>query len=132
MSVRFLSVQDIHVLHQVTLQRDGGDSGTRDPGLLESAVGMPRQQFGGDYLHDGVPAMAAAYLYHLVMNHGFVDGNKRVGMLACLAFLRANGMRVRLDSAQMEDVTLKVAAGEMGKDQLTVLLQEFATVLSTD
>jgi death-on-curing protein len=48
----------------------------RDRSLLESAIGMPAQQFAGQYLHEDIPAMAAAYAFHICMNHPFIDGNK--------------------------------------------------------
>ena len=123
---RFLSLEDVEALHQRTLEIHGGISGLRDLGLLSSAVSMPRQMFAGAYLHDGVPAMAAAYLFHLCKNHAFLDGNKRVAALAALAFLRVNGMSrdQRLPELPLTVITLKVSAGELGKDELTVWFEQ--------
>ena len=83
----FLTVENVLALHADAIAEFGGAEGTRDPGLLESAVELVRQTFDGTYLAASIPAMAATYWYHLVMNHPFVDGNKRVGLYACESFL---------------------------------------------
>ena len=87
----------------------------RDLGLLDSAVAMPAQAFGGEYLHEFPHGMAAAYLYHLVKNHAFVDGNKRVGLAAALVFLRLNGYRLAAGKATVEEMARALAAGETDK-----------------
>ena len=86
----FLDVDDIIELHASQLELFGGGAGLRDQGLLESAVAQPQASFGGHLAHDGLFAMAAAYLFHLVSNHPFVDGNKRIGLIAALVFLDLN------------------------------------------
>lgn len=67
----------------------------RDRSLLESAVGMPAQQFGGQYLHEDIPAMAAAYALHICMNHPFIDGNKRAATAAMIACPTMVGVSTR-------------------------------------
>ncbi len=114
----FLSVEDVLVLHGDTMSHEGGLSGIRDYGLLDAAVAMPRQQFGGEYLHPDVPAMAAAYLYHLAQNHPFHDGNKRVAVMAAYVFLDANGMDLDASPSDLETVTRRIASGGMKKDDL--------------
>ncbi len=115
----FLSVDDVLLLHTDTIDIDGGSHGVRDHGLLDAAVAMPRQQFGGDYLHEDLAAMAAAYMFHIAQNHPFVDGNKRPAVLSALAFFHVNGVEELPDPKDLESITLQVAAGEMGKDALT-------------
>jgi death on curing protein len=114
----FLSMEDVLLLHTDTIDIDGGSHGVRDHGLLDAAVAMPRQQFGGEYLHGDLPAMAAAYMFHIAQNHPFVDGNKRAAVLSALAFLSLNGIQEFPDPKELESTTLQVAAGEMGKDAL--------------
>lgn len=80
---------------------------------------MPRQQFGGEYLHEDVAAIAAAYMFHIAQNHPFVDGNKRAAVLSALAFLSVNGIQELPDPKDLESITFQVAAGELGKDVLT-------------
>ncbi|NJN69408.1 MAG: type II toxin-antitoxin system death-on-curing family toxin [Nitrospira sp.] len=120
----FLSVEDILLLHTDTINIDGGSHGVRDHGLLDAAVAMPRQQFGGDYLHEDLAAMAAAYLFHIAQNHPFFDGNKRAAVISALAFLNVNGIEELPDPKDLERVTLTVAAGEMDKDALTKWIRQ--------
>ncbi len=118
-AIRFLGVEDVITIHDNTLCHEGGAAGLRDQGLLESAVLMPRQQFGGDYLHEDLAAMAAAYLFPTASNHAFIDGNKRAGAMAALVFLDANGVTALPDPTEMERVTLAVASGQLDKPSLT-------------
>ncbi len=117
--ITFLSVDDVLLLHTDTIDIDGGSHGVRDHGLLDAAVAMPRQQFGGEYLHEDVAAMAAAYMFHIAQNHPFIDGNKRAAVLSALAFLSVNGIQELPDPKDLESITFQVAAGELGKDVLT-------------
>jgi len=119
----FLSVEDVLLLHTDTIDVDGGSHGVRDHGLLDAAVAMPRQQFGGAYLHEDIAAMAAAYLFHIAQNHPFIDGNKRAAVMSALAFLSANSVELVMAPSDLEAITLKVAAGDMAKEKLTSLLR---------
>ena len=116
--VHFLSVADVLAIHANTIGAEGGAAGLRDAGLLESAVLMPQQQFGGDYLHHGLATMAAAYLFHIAQNHAFYDGNKRTAVLAALVFLDINGVDALPEPDELERATFSVAAGEMSKEEL--------------
>lgn len=75
--------------------------GIRDLGLLDSALGQPRATFEGNLLHPDVPTMTAAYFYHIIQNHPFVDGNNRTGSVAALAFARRNGFEALLSNADL-------------------------------
>lgn len=121
---QFLSVDDVLAIHENTIAVEGGAPGLRDPGLLESAVLMPQQQFGGQFLHEGLAAMAAAYLFHIAQNHAFYDGNKRAAALAALVFLQVNGVDDLPVPEELESATLSVAAGEMSKADLTAWMRE--------
>ena len=117
--VTFLSVDDVLLLHADTIDVDGGSQGVRDHGLLDAAVAMPRQQFGGAFLHEDLAAMAAAYLFHIAQNHPFIDGNKRAAVMSALAFLLANNIELSMSPQELEAMTLKIAAGELSKEKLT-------------
>jgi death-on-curing protein len=117
-------VDDVLAIHENTIAVEGGAPGLRDPGLLESAVLMPQQQFGGQFLHEGLAAMAAAYLFHIAQNHAFYDGNKRAAALAALVFLQVNGVDDLPVPEELESATLSVAAGEMSKADLTAWMRE--------
>ena len=119
----FLTVADVLALHALQLQRYGGGTGIRDMGLLESAVSQPKATFDGSYLHPGLFEMAAAYLFHIVSNHAFVDGNKRTGLLAALVFLDLNGLTMTGGTEDLYAVTLGVADGRVDKDQVIAELE---------
>ena len=116
---RFLSVEDVLTLHAIAIEDQGGDLSIRDRTLLESALAMPAQQFGGQYLHEDIPAMAAAYAFHICMNHPFVDGNKRAGTAAMIAFLSDNGWSFDPTADEAEPIILRLAAGTMDKPAFT-------------
>ena len=75
--VQFLEVEDILNIHRESIQRVGGLDGIRDTGLLQAAVAMPQQAFGGELLHADLASQAAAYLFHICQAHAFLDGDKR-------------------------------------------------------
>jgi death-on-curing protein len=114
----FLTVDDVLAFHRTQIEKFGGDAAVRDFGLLESALAQPRQMFAGAYLHEDVASMAAAYLFHLVQNHPFADGNKRTGAYAALIFLRINGNPIIPPVDAMEALVLQVATGNANKEQV--------------
>jgi death-on-curing protein len=116
--VVFLTLDDIIESHQNQIDTYGGSDGIRDIGLLESAIAQPEASFGGQYLHADIFEMAAAYLYHLVMNHPFVDGNKRVGLEAALIFLEINNENLKASDQELVDLVLKTTAGQVGKREI--------------
>jgi death on curing protein len=114
-SPRFLSVDDVTTLHAIAIEDQGGDPSLRDRSLLESAVAMPAQQFGGQFLHEDVPAMASAYAFHICQNHPFLDGNKRAATASMIAFLSDNGWSFDATADEAEPVILQLAAGSLAK-----------------
>lgn len=91
--------------------------GVRDPALLESAVAQPMATYGGEFVHVGLYQMAAAYYFHLVSNHAFVDGNKRIGLAAALTFLELNGVTIDSGTDELFELTMEVAQGRAGKEK---------------
>ena len=118
-AVRFLDSDDVCRLHALAIEDQGGDNRLRDRGLLDSAIAMPRQQFGGQFLHPDIPSMAAAYAFHICGNHPFMDGNKRAGIAAMIAFLADNGWVFEASAAAAEPVVLSLAAGTIEKAAFT-------------
>jgi death-on-curing protein len=116
--VVFLTLDDIIESHQNQIETYGGSHGIRDIGLLESAIAQTEASFGGQYLHADIFQMAAAYIYHLVMNHPFVDGNKRVGLEAALIFLEVNNENLSASDEELVDLVLKTTAGQVGKREI--------------
>jgi death on curing protein len=123
----FLDLDDVVELHANQLEVFGGGDGLRDRGLLESAVAQPQASFGGAYTHESLFAMAAAYLFHIVSNHPFVDGNKRAGLLSAIVFLDVNGISIEHPSEALYDLTMGVAEGRIDKAAVAVELERIAT-----
>ena len=119
----FLRLNEIIEIHTDQIARYGGLAGIRDMGLLQSAVAMPMSSFGGQYLHADLYEMAAAYLYHLVNNHAFIDGNKRVGTVAAIVFLELNGVEVQADETEFERLVLNVAENKTNKGTVAEYLR---------
>jgi death-on-curing protein len=122
----FLDVEDVIELHATQLEVYGGSSGLRDRGLLESAVAQPQASFEGEFAHGGLFEMAAAYLFHIVSNHPFVDGNKRAGVLAAVVFLDVNGISIDHPSEALYALTMGVAEGRIEKAAVAVELERIA------
>ena len=123
---RFPGLDEIIEIHRDQLDRYGGRGGLRDLGLLESAVAMPRAGIRGEYFHRNHFEMAAAYVFHLVRNHPMVDGNKRVGAVAGLIFLALNGVQVRSSNSALARMILRVARGNIGKDEIAEFFRRHA------
>ena len=104
-----LTVSEILRLHQKLLDATGGLSGTRDLGLLESAVYSANQVFGEEEAYPTVEQRAARLAYAITQNHPFVDGNKRVGMLVMLMTLRLNHVQIQYTQAELIQLGLSVA-----------------------
>ena len=90
--MKYLTVKDVLLLHELAIDNYGGSHGLRDMGLLESAVGRPQQTFGGKNLYPTIFLKGAALVHSLLLNHQFVDGNKRTAMFALMTFLELNGL----------------------------------------
>lgn len=126
MEILFLTTEIIQQIHEDQIQDFGGSLGIRDMGLLESAVATPQAGSGGQYFHTDLFEMAAAYLFHLVKNHPFVDGNKRVGAMAAYAFLELNGKKVRAPEKEFGDIVLGVAEGKLAKSAVAEFFRKHA------
>ena len=122
----FLSVEDVVEIHADQIQRYGGSLGIRDADLLQSALGMPEAGFGDQYLHVDLFEMAAAYLYHIVQNHPFIDGNKRAGTMAAFVFLKLNGLTLDADESAFETLVLQAAQGQVRKDAIADFFRQNA------
>lgn len=125
----FLTLDEVLRLHSYQIEHFGGDIAIRDLALLESALAQPQQSFGGQFLHPDLASMAAAYLFHIVQNHPFVDGNKRTGTHAAIVFLEINDRELDLPTNETEAIVLQVAQGKIGKDEVTIF---FRNQLKTD
>jgi death-on-curing protein len=120
----FLSLAEVLEIHRDQIERYGGYAGLRDLGLLQSALAMPAAGFGGRYLHSDLIEMAAAYLYHIVQNHPFIDGNKRTGAVASIVFLSLNGVELEADEIHLEQLVVDVPKGKARKSIVADFLRK--------
>ena len=125
--MRYLSISETLELHERLIASSGGATGIRDLGALESAVSQPHASFGGQDLYPDVVAKAAALCFSLVMNHPFVDGNKRVGHAAMETFLLLNGFEINSEVDEQEKIVLSLAAGQFDRNDFIVWLREHTT-----
>ena len=117
--MRYLTLAEVVELHRRLLEMTGGAPGVRDLGALESAVAQPRATFEGADLYPTLLEKAAALCFSLVQDHPFVDGNKRVGHAAMETLLVLNGAEIDATTAEQEQLMLELAAGRIGRSQLT-------------
>ena len=113
------------------LTTHGGLPGLRDESLLESALARPKQILAYSAEVD-IAALAAAYAYGLARNHPFNDGNKRVAFMAMAVFAELNGMEFDAPEAEVVDVMLSLAAGDLEEVQLADWLRARLTELGPD
>lgn len=123
----FLTVDHVLLIHALQIEQFGGAPGLRDAALLESAVFQPQATFDGVFIHEDIFEMAAAYHFHLVSNHVFVDGNKRVGLAAALVFLDLNGLTILGHTESLYELTMAIARGEKSKAEIANEWRVFAT-----
>ena len=122
----FLARADVELIHADQLATHGGTEGLRDAAALESAIGAPQASFGGEYLHEGLFLMAAAYAFHIAEAQAYLDGNKRTGLGAALLFLELNGIALREQDDLLSTAMLDIAARRASKADLADLFRWLA------
>jgi death on curing protein len=125
--MRFLTLIEVLELHRRVIEQSGGAFGIRDAGFLESAIAQPRMMFGGEDLYPSLLEKAAALGFSIIMNHPFVDGNKRTGHAATETFLVLNGMEINASVDEQEHVVLAIASGKLGREAFVEWLQRNTT-----
>ena len=119
-----LGIDTIREIHAEAIRQFGGANGVRDENLLASAVLTPQSSLGGKSPYADIVEVAAAYLFYICKNHPFLDGNKRTAMMACIVFLRLNGIEPKPDNQQWEKLMLDVAGGNIDRDVTTQRLRK--------
>lgn len=116
--MRALTVADLITLHDLLIQETGGMNGLRDPGLLESAALSPYQTFGGEDIYPTLAAKAAQLCFSLIQNHPFLDGNKRIGVLAMLTLMEMNHCPLSPSNDALIRIGLGVASGTVKASEI--------------
>ena len=122
----FLRIDEVIDIHRDQIERYGGHDGLCDAHALLSAIAMPQSGAGREYFHRDLFEMAAAYLFHIVQNHPFVDGNKRTGLAAALVFLDLNGVEIEAGQDELAEFVLEIAQGKHDKAAIAEYLRQIA------
>lgn len=124
--IRYLTIIEVIDLHRQLLEKSKGAMTIRDLGALESAIAQPRMTFDGQDLYPTIIDKAAILCFSIVMNHPFLDGNKRTGHAAMEIFLLLNGMEIDASVDEQEKVILALASGELKRDTFTKWVEKKA------
>lgn len=118
----------LEALHDQLILEYGGSPGTRDAGLIESALARPRNRWLYEEDVD-LPRLAAAYGFGLARNHGFVDGNKRIAATSIGVFLGLNGFELEAPEPELVAAIMAVAKGEWAEDDLAAWIRDRTAAL---
>ncbi|PTV98376.1 death-on-curing protein [Halanaerobium saccharolyticum] len=121
--IKFIPKDIILFFHEQLVKIYGGSFDIRDENLLDSALEQPKATYQGEYLHDSLLKMAAAYGYHLCNNHPFIDGNKRIAFVAMDTFLQKNGLEITSSEKEAYKMMIQVSSGQLSKKELTLWLK---------
>ncbi|MBC2456576.1 type II toxin-antitoxin system death-on-curing family toxin [Clostridium beijerinckii] len=121
-----LSKEQMMYLHSMAIKKTGGLDGIRDEGLLDSALNSPFQSFAGEELYPSIQSKAARLGFSIIKNHPFLDGNKRIGILAMMVFLDINGIEISCSDEDIIDIGLGVASGKYNAEYITEWIITFS------
>jgi death-on-curing protein len=121
--MKYLFLEEVIEIHSCMIKKYGGLEGIRDLGLLISALEMPKARMFGEDLHSSIYDKASAYLYHIVQNHPFSDGNKRTGAASSLIFLDMNGIELDKMDVEFEELVVDVAQGKVHKKEISAFFK---------
>lgn len=122
MSVRYLTVDEVLFIHERMIREFGGSFGVRDAGALDAALSRPQATFEGQDLYPDVWTKATSLLHSLVLNHPFIDGNKRTGYVAMKTFLHLNGYALAATEEEKYSLVVSAAEGILSLDQIAAWL----------
>lgn len=122
--IKYLTVEEVIEIHEAMIENYGGLPGIRDYNLLLSAIENPKMIVFGYELCPGIFDKASAYLYHIVRNHPFNDGNKRTGYTCARLFLKANDAPQNFKIEDLESITVETAIGKISKEELSLFLEK--------
>lgn len=125
--IRYLTLIEVLELHRKILEQSDGTLGIRDMGLLESAIAQPRMTFGGEDLYPSLLEKSTALGFSIIMNHPFVDGNKRTGHATTETFLVLNGLEINASVDEQERMVLAIASGKLEREVFVEWLQQNTT-----
>lgn len=123
-TIFFLTLEHIITIHSDQIDRYGGGHGIRDVSLLESAVFRPQTTFGGEEMYESIFDKAAALIQSIIINHAFLDGNKRTGMVSGIVFLEINKYNLVVSKKELVEIAIRIAKKEMGISEVAKWLKK--------
>ena len=124
MAIIYLTLEQVLLIHEDQVVRYGGSSGLRDLSLLESAIFRPQSTFGGEDLYQTIFDKVAALMHSLILNHVFVDGNKRTGTASMLVFLELNGYRLKVSQKVLVEAAMNVESKRWNIEEIATWLKK--------
>lgn len=125
--MQFLNIDTVIDLHKLLIDQFGGIHGIRDKNLLESALAYPKM-LNTLTLEQNSYTLAAAYFYHIIQNHPFIDGNKRIGTLGMMTFLKMNDHQILIPHAKLYELAILIASSKLHEKDIPSELEKYASV----
>jgi death-on-curing protein len=122
--MRYLSVEEVMLIHEFELWKHGGASGVRSLALLESSIQRPRTYYSGIERYKTIIDKAASLIFSIIKNHPFIDGNKRTALVSGEVFLRINGYSLDMLEKELVKMALDVANNKLSLKDLTKIIDK--------
>ena len=122
--IQYITSEQAIFYQQKIIKVTGGSLGLRDIGLLESAINRPKATFGGKDLYPKPLAKAAALFHSMILNHPFLDGNKRTSLAVLYEFLKQNGFKFKANEKELLELPLKVERKDLNLKQIIEWLRK--------
>lgn len=122
--MKFIDYEEVLIFHKKIIAKTGGSDGVRDKGLIESALNKPFQTFDGEDLYKDDIDKITAVTYSLVSNHGFIDGNKRIGIAVMLLLLKLNSLNIDYTQDSLIELGLGIASGRIKEFEIKKWINE--------
>lgn len=119
-----LSYDNVLFIHDMLYRKTHGMDGIRSESLLDSAINAPFQTFDGLYIYKDILEIASRLCYNLIKNHPFFDGNKRLGVLSMLTFLKLNNINHELTNSDIINIGINLASSTWDYQNVLLLLKE--------
>lgn len=116
--MEMIALEEIIIFHEKIIEKTGGSQGIRDIGLIESVINRPFQTYDGIELYPEIESKISAITYSLINNHGFVDGNKRIGVSVKLLLLRLNDRKIEYKQEELVDLGIKIAENKCKEEDI--------------
>lgn len=120
-----LTLNEIIYINNLTIRKHGGSPGIKNQSLLESSLNSGLATFDGEDLYQTLEDKISMISYSFIKNHGFNDGNKRVGCIVLLTLCHKNNIPIKPSQQELIDLGLGVASGTLGKDEIKLFVLKY-------